>query len=74
MKSSNTAYGAGKKAGTRGQLKTGVGEVAIKAEKAGSELKASRLRVHILEVEDELSQILDTVDIVMRWRRNQTDA
>lgn len=34
-------YGAGKKAGTRGQLKTGVGEVAIKAEKAGSELKAS---------------------------------
>lgn len=26
-------YGAGKKAGTRGQLKTGVGEVAIKAEK-----------------------------------------
>ena len=34
----------------------------------------SRLRVHILEVEDELSQILDTVDIVMRWRRNQADA
>lgn len=34
-------YGAGKKAGTRGQLKTSVGEVAIKAEKAGSELKAS---------------------------------
>ena len=34
-------YGAGKKAGTRGQLKTGVGEVAIKAEKAGDELKAS---------------------------------
>ena len=34
----------------------------------------SRLRVHILEVEDELSQILNTVDIVMRWRRNQADA
>ena len=31
----------------------------------------SRLRVYVLEVEDELSQILDTVDIVMRWSIRQ---
>ena len=34
----------------------------------------SCLRVYVLEIEDELSQILDTIDIVMRWRRNQADA
>src|SRR6516165_3259427 len=32
------------------------------------------LRVDVLQVENELGQILDRINIVMRWRRNQTDA
>ena len=32
-----------------------------------------RLRVHLLEVEDELRQVLDRVDVVVGWRRDQAD-
>src|SRR5215510_14457059 len=32
------------------------------------------LRVHILQIVDKLRQIFDRVDVVMRRRRNQSDA
>ena len=32
------------------------------------------VRIDVLEVEDELGQILDRIDVVMRRRRNQADA
>src|SRR6202023_3327598 len=31
-------------------------------------------RVDVLEVEDELRQVLDRVDVMMRWRRDEADA
>ena len=33
-----------------------------------------RIRIHLLEIEDELCQILDRVNVVVRWRRNQGHA
>ena len=41
----------------------------------GNELDRDRgLRVDVLEIEDQLGQILDRVDVVMRRRRDQPDA
>ena len=33
-----------------------------------------RIRIHLLEIEDELCQILDRVNVMVRWRRNQGHA
>ena len=41
----------------------------------GDELDAdSGMRVDVLEVVDELLEILDRVDVVVRWRRDQADS
>ena len=41
----------------------------------GNELHADGSRgVDVLQVEDELCQVLDGVDVVMRWRRDERDA
>jgi hypothetical protein len=31
-------------------------------------------RIDVLEVEDELREVFDRIDVVVRWRRDQTDA
>src|SRR5690606_23909322 len=31
-------------------------------------------RVDVLQIEDQLRQILDRIDVVVRWRRDQADA
>ncbi len=41
----------------------------------GDELhRHERLRIHLLQVEDELRQVLDRIDVVMRRRRDEADA
>ena len=41
----------------------------------GDELdRHQRLRVDVLEIEDELLQVLDRIDVVVRRRRDQADA
>src|SRR6185369_15152661 len=34
----------------------------------------ARLRIHVLQVVDQLRKIFDRIDVVMRWRRDEPDA
>ena len=78
------AHGAGR-AGTRTAFRAadddevglGLGNTGSDGAHAafGHELHADCSgRIDILEIEDELSQVFDTVDVMMRWGRDERDA
>ena len=72
-----TRAGAAVVAGNRDQVGAGLGDAGRDRADAGmrDELdRDERGRIDLLEVVDQLRQILDRIDVVMRRRRDQTDA
>ncbi len=69
--------GAAVVAGNRDEVGIGLGNARGHGAHArlGDQLhRHQRLRVDLLEIEDQLRQVLDRIDVVMRRRRDQADA
>ena len=72
-----TRAGAAVVAGDGDEIGVGLGDPGRHRADArlGDQLhRHQRLRVHLLQIEDQLRQILDRVDVVVRRRRDEADA